>query len=309
MPIKNILVVDDSPTDRQFLSDLLAKNGYKVPPRRARRRRSPRSKQPAARPRADGRGDAGPERLPGDARPHASDEATKHIPVIICTTKGQETDKIWGMQQGAQGLRRQAGGRGRAAGEDRGARLMARAHLAQGLPAELADAAARAPSAGRTASKLGVQAGADGWLVELTEASEMIPVPPITPGAADPALVQGRGQRARQPLQRGRFPGVPRRRAGEPERAVAPAAPRRALPHRARALLVDRSLGLRNAGAAASRRGDAARRAWVRARIRRTRTARTWRELDVRPAGAARRISERGVPEGGSHGQNDILAS
>ena len=30
MPIKNILIVDDSPTDRQFLSELLAKNGFKV---------------------------------------------------------------------------------------------------------------------------------------------------------------------------------------------------------------------------------------------------------------------------------------
>ena len=30
MPIKNILVVDDSPTDRKQLSDMLAKHGYKV---------------------------------------------------------------------------------------------------------------------------------------------------------------------------------------------------------------------------------------------------------------------------------------
>jgi twitching motility two-component system response regulator PilH len=30
------------------------------------------------------------------------DEATKHIPVIICTTKDQETDKIWGLRQGAK---------------------------------------------------------------------------------------------------------------------------------------------------------------------------------------------------------------
>jgi len=29
------------------------------------------------------------------------DEITKNIPVIICTTKGQETDKIWGLRQGA----------------------------------------------------------------------------------------------------------------------------------------------------------------------------------------------------------------
>jgi twitching motility two-component system response regulator PilH len=30
------------------------------------------------------------------------EEATKHIPVIMCTTKGQETDKVWGMRQGAK---------------------------------------------------------------------------------------------------------------------------------------------------------------------------------------------------------------
>ncbi|MEQ1552492.1 response regulator, partial [Sphingorhabdus sp.] len=30
------------------------------------------------------------------------DESTKHIPVFICTTKDQETDKIWGMRQGAK---------------------------------------------------------------------------------------------------------------------------------------------------------------------------------------------------------------
>ena len=30
MPIQSILVVDDSPTDRQYLTELLAKNGYKV---------------------------------------------------------------------------------------------------------------------------------------------------------------------------------------------------------------------------------------------------------------------------------------
>ena len=29
------------------------------------------------------------------------DEKTKHIPIIVCTSKGQETDKIWGLRQGA----------------------------------------------------------------------------------------------------------------------------------------------------------------------------------------------------------------
>jgi twitching motility protein PilI len=41
----------------------------------------------------------------------------------------------------------------------------------------------RSPEAGATASKLALQAGADGWLVELTEATEIIPVPPISPVA------------------------------------------------------------------------------------------------------------------------------
>ena len=30
------------------------------------------------------------------------DDEVKHIPVILCTTKNQETDKIWGLRQGAR---------------------------------------------------------------------------------------------------------------------------------------------------------------------------------------------------------------
>jgi len=30
------------------------------------------------------------------------DEATKHIPVIVVTSKNQETDRVWGMRQGAK---------------------------------------------------------------------------------------------------------------------------------------------------------------------------------------------------------------
>lgn len=30
------------------------------------------------------------------------DETTKHIPIILVTTKDQETDRVWGMRQGAK---------------------------------------------------------------------------------------------------------------------------------------------------------------------------------------------------------------
>ena len=30
------------------------------------------------------------------------DADTKHIPIVLCTSKNQETDKIWGMRQGAR---------------------------------------------------------------------------------------------------------------------------------------------------------------------------------------------------------------
>jgi CheY-like chemotaxis protein len=45
MPIKSILIVDDSATDRHYLSDLLAKNGYyRSRPRKARKRHSRRQR-------------------------------------------------------------------------------------------------------------------------------------------------------------------------------------------------------------------------------------------------------------------------
>jgi len=30
------------------------------------------------------------------------DESTKNIPVILCTSKRQETDRVWGLRQGAR---------------------------------------------------------------------------------------------------------------------------------------------------------------------------------------------------------------
>jgi twitching motility two-component system response regulator PilH len=101
MPIKNILIVDDSATDRQFLTDMLAKNGYKVSSAASAEEAFAKVKQ------------ARPDLvlmdvvMPGEngfqaTRMLTSDEATKNIPVIICSTKGQETDRLWGLRQGAK---------------------------------------------------------------------------------------------------------------------------------------------------------------------------------------------------------------
>ncbi|MEQ1595843.1 MAG: response regulator [Casimicrobium sp.] len=101
MAVRRILVVDDSPTERHAMSEILRKAGFEV-----------------------NTCDSGEEALsqakallpdlilmdvvmPGlngfqATRVIARDEATKHIPVIICTTKSQETDKIWGLRQGAR---------------------------------------------------------------------------------------------------------------------------------------------------------------------------------------------------------------
>ena len=32
-----------------------------------------------------------------------NDERFKHIPIVLCTSKGNESDKFWGQQQGANG--------------------------------------------------------------------------------------------------------------------------------------------------------------------------------------------------------------
>ena len=101
MTIKNVLVVDDSPTDRQFLSDILTKNGYSVSTADSAEDAIAKAKQ------------SRPDLvlmdivMPGQngfqaTRTLTRDEATKNIPVIICTSKGQDTDRSWGMKQGAR---------------------------------------------------------------------------------------------------------------------------------------------------------------------------------------------------------------
>ena len=101
MAIKKILVVDDSATDRQFLSELLTKNGFSVST--ADSAEDAMKKVKLARPDLVLMDVV----LPGQngfqaTRTLTKDEATKGIPVILCTSKGQETDKVWGMRQGAR---------------------------------------------------------------------------------------------------------------------------------------------------------------------------------------------------------------
>jgi len=101
MPIKKVLIVDDSATDRQFLIETLSKQGYQCITAVSGDEGIAKSKSEK------------PDLvlmdiiMPGTdgfkaTRAITHDEATKHIPVIVCTSKKLETDKVWGMRQGAK---------------------------------------------------------------------------------------------------------------------------------------------------------------------------------------------------------------
>jgi twitching motility two-component system response regulator PilH len=101
MAIKNILLVDDSKTELQYLSDLLTKRGFAV--------RTAEDAEDAMR----RLGEAKPDLIlmdvvmPGQngfqlTRAITRDPRFADVPVIMCTSKNQETDKVWGMRQGAR---------------------------------------------------------------------------------------------------------------------------------------------------------------------------------------------------------------
>ncbi len=101
MTIKKILIVDDSPTERHILSRILVRNGYQVV-----------MAENGVRAIAVAR-ETNPDLVLMDivmpdvngfqvTRMFLKDQALHVIPIIICSTKGQEIDKIWGMRQGAQ---------------------------------------------------------------------------------------------------------------------------------------------------------------------------------------------------------------
>ena len=101
MAIRNVLIIDDSKTELMFLTNLLQKNSMTV--------RTAEGADEAFKQLAEAKPDLilMDVVMPGlngyqATRTLSRDEETKHIPIIVCTSKGQETDKIWGLRQGAQ---------------------------------------------------------------------------------------------------------------------------------------------------------------------------------------------------------------
>jgi twitching motility two-component system response regulator PilH len=101
MAIQKVLVVDDSPTERFFITDLLMKAGYGVV-------QAENGEEALVKARSEK-----PQLIimdvvmPGQngyqiTRALSKDAETQHIPVIMCTTKGLDTDKVWGIRQGAR---------------------------------------------------------------------------------------------------------------------------------------------------------------------------------------------------------------
>lgn len=100
MTIRKVLVVDDSKTELMFLTDLLQKNGFAV--------QTAENADDAMRRLEADRPDLilMDVVMPGQngyqaTRAIKRDDRFKDIPVIMCTSKGLDTDRIWGMRQGA----------------------------------------------------------------------------------------------------------------------------------------------------------------------------------------------------------------
>lgn len=96
-----VLIVDDSPTEVHVLSSVLEKGGYTV-------LTAANGEDGIAQARA-----AMPDLILMDVvmpgmngfqatRQLTKDPATANIPIIIVTTKDQETDRVWGLRQGAK---------------------------------------------------------------------------------------------------------------------------------------------------------------------------------------------------------------
>ena len=99
MPIQKILIVDDSKTELYHLTDVLGKRGYSV--------RTAENGEEAMRKLGEDKPDLilMDVVMPGQngfqlTRSITRDPRFADVPVIMCTSKNQETDKVWGMPQG-----------------------------------------------------------------------------------------------------------------------------------------------------------------------------------------------------------------
>ena len=101
MPIQKILLVDDSKTELHVLSELLTKRGYQV--------RTAENGEDALKRLQEERADLilMDVVMPGQngfqlTRAISRDPLYADVPIIMCTSKNQETDRVWGMRQGAK---------------------------------------------------------------------------------------------------------------------------------------------------------------------------------------------------------------
>ncbi len=97
----NILIIDDSPTDVRVFTTLLERAGHKVDAVNS-------AEEGIERARSDL-----PDLIIMDVimpgmngfqatRTLTRDPATSAVPIVMITTKSMETDRVWGMRQGAR---------------------------------------------------------------------------------------------------------------------------------------------------------------------------------------------------------------
>ena len=101
MSIRNILLVDDSKTELHFLSEALKQRGFVV--------RTAENAEDALKRLDEGKPDLilMDVVMPGTngfqlTRSITRDPRFVDVPVIMCTSKNQETDRVWGLRQGAR---------------------------------------------------------------------------------------------------------------------------------------------------------------------------------------------------------------
>lgn len=100
MPVQKILLVDDSRTELHVISDMLRRQGFSV--------RTAQNGEEALKRLDEERPDLVllDVVMPGQngfqlTRRITRDPRFEGLPVILCTSKNQDTDRVWGMRQGA----------------------------------------------------------------------------------------------------------------------------------------------------------------------------------------------------------------